>query len=138
MFRQSTIVTECNKGISPVILGNIPFICQIQGVEHLTAEFCSCSKSCNAVPPPTDCLHLTNFIGSCKEFMNIFEFHNLAPSKPLQDICEIIGDLVHYLVPQLHTVSQYQYPATVLLYSRTCLLLVLKPLQKGFPDLLGI
>jgi hypothetical protein len=47
--------------------------------------------------------------------------------------CEIIGDLVYYLVPRLHTVYRYWYPATILSYLRTCLLLVLKPL-----DLLGI
>jgi hypothetical protein len=54
--------------------------------------------------------------------------------------CEIIDNLVYYLVPQLHTVYLYWYPATVLVYLRTCLLslLGLKPQQKGFPNLLVI
>ncbi len=46
--------------------------------------------------------------------------------------CEIIGDLVHYLVPWPLKVSWYQYPDTVFLYLCTCLLLVFKTPMRGF------
>ena len=59
------------------------------------------------------------------------------------ECCEITGDFVYYLDLQLCTVTygisiQALYPVTILLYLRTCLLLVLKPQQEGFPDSLGI
>jgi hypothetical protein len=72
-----------------VTLGNIPFICQVKGVKHiisLAAKFLNCHKSSVTVPLPTDCPHLTDFIGSIKEFVDISEFHNQTSGKSLQNI----------------------------------------------------
>jgi hypothetical protein len=58
-------------------------------VEHiisLAAKFLNCGKSSATVPPPTDCPHLMDFIGSIKEFVDLSEFHNQTSGKTLQNI----------------------------------------------------
>jgi hypothetical protein len=37
------------------------------------ADLLNMSKSSRAVPPPGDCPHLTNFMGSTKELVDVFE-----------------------------------------------------------------
>jgi hypothetical protein len=62
-------------------------------VEHvisLAAKFLNCCKNSVIVPLPTDCLHLADFIGSVKEFVDFFEFHNQTLSKSLQNIARYL------------------------------------------------
>jgi hypothetical protein len=62
-------------------------------VEHvisLAAKFLNCRRSSVTVPLPTDCLHLADFIGSVKEFVDLFEFHNQTSGKSLQNIARYL------------------------------------------------
>ncbi len=62
-----TIEKSYSKCIRPVTLRNIPFIHQIEGMEHvvcLTAKFDNCFKCFFAILLPSDGLHLADFIGS--------------------------------------------------------------------------
>ncbi len=86
--------------------------------------------------PPLSSASCSYFPTTGMQVNNYMYIQNSWPLTP--GVCEIIYDLVHYLVPWLHTIYWYWYQATVLLYLRRCALLVLKPQQKGFPDLLGI
>jgi hypothetical protein len=62
-------------------------------VEHvisLAVNFLNCRKSSVTVPLPTDYLHLADFIGDVKEFMDLFEFHNQTLGKSLQNIARYL------------------------------------------------
>jgi hypothetical protein len=86
-------------------LGNIPFIGEVHRVEHFACFFAdplNMSKSGGAVPPPGDCPHLTNFMGSTKEPVDVFELWHRAMCQPLKDKTNgLLGKIVD--PSQMHT-----------------------------------
>jgi hypothetical protein len=88
VIRCAAVITGGEKSISLKTLGNIPFIGEIHRVEHFAcflADPLNMSKSSGAVPPPGDCPHLTNFMGSTKEPVDVFELRHRATCQHFKD-----------------------------------------------------
>ncbi len=85
----TTVITGGEKSISSMTLGSIPFIGEVHRVEHFACFFAdplNMSKSSGAVPPPGDCPHLTNFMGSTKEPVDVFRLlRRRATCQPPKD-----------------------------------------------------
>jgi hypothetical protein len=83
-----------------MILGDIPFIGQVQRVEHftrLTAEFLNLSESSGAVPPPGDGPHLAHFQCSRQELMDVSKFNHRATSESLKNKpCGFLRECINF------------------------------------------
>jgi hypothetical protein len=105
VIRCAANITGGEKSISSMTLGNIPFIGEVHRVEHFAcffAEPLNMSKSSGAVPPPGDCPQLTNFMGSTKEPVDVFELQHRAMCQPLKDKTNgLLGKSVD--LSQMHT-----------------------------------